>query len=111
MKKSIVFVFAAVLALNTAVAGNSNSLIEKDPKAITEQVAELLKSPEFEVTEEILTKVTLVVNSDQEIFVLDIDTEDEEVESYIKSRLNYAKLPIGKTGEQIVLPLRIVPAD
>lgn len=111
MKKSIVFVFAAVFAINTVVAGNTFTYGEKNPKAISEQITELLKSPDFEVKEEILARVTLISNSDQEIFVLNIDTEDDQVAAYIKSRLTNVKLSIGKPGEQVILPVRIKPAD
>lgn len=111
MKKVILFVCAAVITLHTAVAGNTEPTDKKDPKTVTEQVTELLESPQFKVTEEVDVKVTLIVNKDQEVVVLDIDSTDEQVISYIKSRLNYQKLNVGVTGEKVVLPVKIMPGD
>ena len=111
MKKSIVFVFAAVLALNTVIAANSDFTNKKNPKSVTEQISKLLESPHFDVSEEMLVTVTLVMNQEQEVVVLDVDTHNKDIVKYIKSRLNYEKLNIGTVGEHVTLPVRIIPGD
>ncbi len=108
MKNLKVLAMALVLATGTTFA-TSNPLKIKKPTTITQEVGELLKNPAFKVTSDIAAKVTLIINDEKELVVVDVDTKDPQVESYIKSRLNYQKIASAVSGSQIVVPVRVMP--
>ena len=111
MKNLKIYLVAILLAVGTTVSATTTPL-KKDAKKVevTTQIAELLKNPEMEVNEDIEAKVTFMVNDKKELVVINVDTQNENVDAFIKSRLNYKKLNTLKTGEEWVLPVRIVPA-
>ncbi|WP_299768882.1 hypothetical protein [uncultured Dokdonia sp.] len=111
MKNLKMYVVAILLAAGTTVfANNSTPKVEEKKVDVTTQIAELLKNPEMEINEDIKAKVTFMVNDKKELVVINVDTKNESVDAFIKSRLNYKKLNTLKTGEEWVVPVRIVPA-
>jgi len=110
MKTVNVLMVAALLTVNTAFATGTEPTADKKEKTVTEQVATLLDKPEFEVTKELVAQVTLMVNNKYEVVVLSVDTDEEYLADFIKSRLNYEKLSTRTIGSQFTLPVRIVPA-
>ena len=109
MKTLNVLMVAALLTVNTAFATGTEPTTDNKEKTVTEQVASLLDKPEFEVTRELIAQVTLMINNKHEVVVLSVDTDEEYVADFIKSRLNYEKLSIRTIGSQFTLPVRIVP--
>ncbi len=109
MRNLKIYLVAMLLTMGTAVFANTNPVKVEKPETITEQIAELLKNPTFKVEQDIMAKVTLMVNGDKELVVLNVDTEDQKIESFIKSRLNYQKLETTATRSQLVVPVRVVP--
>ncbi|GGG27828.1 hypothetical protein GCM10011344_30810 [Dokdonia pacifica] len=111
MKNLKIYLVAILLAAGTTVfANNTTPKVENKETNVTTQIAELLKNPEMEINEDIKAKVTFMVNDNKELVVINVDTKNESVDAFIKSRLNYKKLNTLKTGEEWVLPVRIVPA-
>ena len=93
MKKLTVLLFALVLGTSQLFAINSNP--EKDSnQKLREQIAGLLEKPEIKLLEqtELQAKIEFTLNTKGEIVVLNVDSEREIIESYIKSRLNYKKV-------------------
>lgn len=109
MRKVSLLVFAALFAVSTAFATGTEPTSDKNPKSVHEQVAELLKDPNFRVTHDITAEVTLMVNKENEVVVLDVDTNEEFVSKFIKDRLNYETLETQTAGVQFTVPVRIVP--
>jgi len=103
---------ALVLLIGTTLsATNPVDYKVKHEKAIQE-IAQLLKSPNFEVESDTSVAVSLMVNSDGELVVLHVATNNERVERYIKNRLNYYKLENSlEKGKQYKLPVRIKLAN
>lgn len=111
MKNLKIYLVAILLAVGTTTfATTTTPKAENKEGDVTTQIAELLKNPEMEINEDIKAKVTFMVNEKKELVVINVDTKNENVDAYIKSRLNYKKLNTLKTGEEWVLPVRIVPA-
>ena len=103
-------VLALVLLVGTTLsAATILPPVEKINKeeAIAE-IAQLLKNPTFELEEDTRASVILIVNSKNELVVLSVNTENSQVESYVKNRLNYKKLenPLEK-GKEYKLPVII----
>ena len=91
MKKLIVLFFALVLGSSQVFASNENPA-SKDQK-LRNEVADLLKSPEIELEkDEISASIQFTLNNKGEIVVLTVDSEEDVVEYFVKSRLNYKKV-------------------
>jgi hypothetical protein len=85
---------------------------KNDLDKISKKIERLLEEPGFDVQEELLIKVTLVFNEDNEMVVLSDDAKNKDLSYYIKSKLNYHTLndePINNNGKY-VLPVRLVPS-
>ena len=105
--KSIFVALALVLSTSitaaTEPAGDPNVLIEA-----SNEIANLLGTPYFNVEEDISASVSLIVNNDGELVVLNVESENDQVKSYVKSRLNYHKITTKlEKGNEYQLPLKI----
>lgn len=109
MKKVNLLVLVALLSLSTVFATETEPTSDEKGKTVTQQVATLLSEPGFEVKKDLTAQVTLMVNKANEVVVIDVDTTEEYVAAFIKSRLNYEKLNTQKIGSQFTVPVRIVP--
>lgn len=99
MKKiSLVFVAAMLLFTGSIFANNSNEI---DPtKTITSQISKLLHHndlSESEINE--VAQVRFTLNKKGEIVILSVDTENYNLESFVKGRLNYQKLEVNNIEE------------
>jgi len=112
MKNLKMYLVAILIALGTTVSANNTTPENSDePKVgVTTQIAELLKNPEMVIKKDIEATVTFTVNDKKELVVINVESTNENVDAFIKSRLNYKKLSTTKTGEQWVVPVRIVPS-
>lgn len=73
------------------------------------QIWELLNENNLAVDNYDLTaKVIFTVNSEREIVVISVDTMDSDLESFVKSTLNYKKVQLEEVieGKMYTLPLR-----
>jgi hypothetical protein len=105
--KSILVVLLLV-CVTSLTAANGPADEKKVIKQASDEIAKMLKSPSFEVTEKLTAQVSLFVNSENELVVLSVDTHNEELENYVKARLNYQKLSYGlEQGKEYKLPLTI----
>ncbi|QLE02073.1 hypothetical protein HX109_11090 [Galbibacter sp. BG1] len=110
MKTIKLFLTVALMAVATTVLANEN-----DPKptnkAVSEQLSTILGTPAFKVTDkDLLARVHFMVNKDHELIVISVKAENEMVEDYIKSRMNYKKIEKNslQLGEDYVVDVRIV---
>ena len=92
--KTVKMLFLVLAITFTSVLSANTNPIKSEPNKLTNEIATLLKNPQFVVDEDLVANVTFTLNKDQEIVVLDVDTQSSELESYIKSRLNYTKLGV-----------------
>lgn len=109
MKTIKSFVVAALLIVATSVtaAENPNSKKATIDKASLE-IGQLLKAPLFEVKEDMEAKVTLMVNQENELVVMSVNTTNKQLETFVKSRLNYQKITSElDKGVQYTLPLLV----
>ena len=92
--KTIKSIFLAVLILvGTTVSASENPSPEKtNLEKASEEIALLLRTPYFNVEEDLTAQVSLMVNEENEIVVMSVRTESNDLEQFVKSRLNYQKL-------------------
>lgn len=107
--KQFSLLLAALVLLGTSTAFATNNAAETEKaSSTTVEIKKLLKNPEFIVDHEMEASVLFTVNDENEIVVLSVATEEADVESFVRERLNYRELKTElKCGKQYVLPVRI----
>jgi len=80
-----------------------------EPNGLTNEIAKLLKNPKFQVENELQAYVTITFNKHHEIVVLSVDSENDELNNFIKSRLNYSKVSAKVDSEMVnyIIPVRL----
>lgn len=91
--KQLKTLLLAVAITASGVLAASNEDKKADSVVITEEIGKLLKDPSFLVDKDIVADVTLTLNKNNEMVVLSVDSNEQYVENFIKSRLNYKELP------------------
>lgn len=108
MKNSKLILMFALFSVTTLMA---NVDPKPSSKEISKQLSFILGTPDFRLTENaIVAKVRFKMNADSEIVVLTVKSENELVESYIKSRMNYQKVEVAGLvkGEEYTVDVRIL---
>ncbi len=100
MKKFRVLILVIAVALSNSIFAGTNPKTngEIEKPIIAKEISDLLKNPSFEVKQEVMVITTVTLNKNNEIVVLSVDTENETMSSYIKSRLNYKALSKNSTS-------------
>lgn len=106
MKKLSLILFAFVLLFGTSISTAAADL-EKDKKTVSQELGAFLKDANFDLETDINATVTFLINDENEIVVLTVDTVDDDIERFIKSRLNYKKLLQNQlvAGEEYQVPI------
>lgn len=111
MKNVKIFISAIVLTLfvsSTAMASTSTETTSKN-KLRTELI-KLLGDYELSFDQQTLTaNVSFIVNDKNEVVILSVRSKDENIQSYVKSKLNYKKIDCSgiTKGKIYVMPLKI----
>ncbi|SHJ26180.1 hypothetical protein [Pseudozobellia thermophila] len=88
-KISFVFVAAMLLSFGNVLANDLN------PKNLSGQIAEMLRNNSLSSdVVNLRAQVRFTLNNEQEIVVLSVDTEDEDLENFVKAKLNYKKVEL-----------------
>ena len=83
------------------------SITPTKPNGVKEEIESLLKKPNFKLDKDTTTIVTFMVNKKNEILVINVDTENKLIDSYIKRALNYKKLKTITTKKLFKIPVKI----
>ena len=108
-KFSLVLVAAALFISGNLFANDSDNT---DPeRSLKTQIQQLLKVNKLVVedSEELTAKVLFTVNGEEEIVVISVETDDSDLESFVKSKLNYKKVELNEfvEGRMYKMPLRV----
>jgi hypothetical protein len=107
MKKLSVILLAFVLLIGTGISAATVEL-KKDKKTVSQEIGMLLQDANIDLEADVNAYVTFMINEESEIVVLTIDTDDEMIERFIKSRLNYHKLQNELiSGQEYAVPIRL----
>jgi len=103
----------AVTCSSVLMASTGGEKKEAKSVVITEEIGKLLNNPSFELDKEVSAMVTLTINKNNEIVVLSVETEEDYLVNFIKSRLNYNELSevINTNGKTFKVPVRITPEE
>lgn len=92
------FVVVVALVMNTTISSAKNFNSAEDlPKAV-KKVVKLLSETKFdeELEKEVVVKVEVKVNADNEIVVLNMSTNNTSIKRFITNHLNYKKIEAGQ---------------
>ena len=108
MRKLIIMLLVVVSA--TANVANANTEPVKLENNFAKEIQELLEKPSFTIESEMRANISLTVNDQGEMVVLSVDSENETIKSFVKSRLNYQKIKTKlNTGVKFyTVPVRLV---
>jgi len=106
----------AIALLMGTITMTATETLNVDPTTSTEtiskEISKLLQNPSFTFNESIEASVTFVVNKHNEIVVLSVDSNNDAVSSFIKSRLNYEKLEVSvDEGTEYIVPVEMILLD
>lgn len=99
-----------VVAITVSGVLSASSVDKKDDSVvITDEIGKLLKNPSFFVDKDIVADVTITLNKNNEMVVLSVDSNEQYVNDFIKSRLNYKELPATFTSKErtFKVPVRV----
>ena len=104
--KSLLLVVA--IAFSSALYA-SETPTKETTAAISQEIGDLLKNPQFTVEKDVLATVKVMFNDNNEMVVLSVNCEQKGVCSYIKSKLNYKELSIDVNNKNryYIVPVRI----
>jgi len=109
LKFSYACVAAMVLSTGTILA---NSSANREPSTgLYAQISKMLSVNSFsDTSSDVTTQVRFTLNGEGEIVVLSVATESENLERFVKNRLNYKKVKISnvKEGKLYTIAVRIV---
>ena len=112
MRKVSLMLVAALLLSTGSIFANDAKTEVKSSKTqnLSEQIGNFLNNNNF--NEEYCgneAQVLFMLNDDKEIVVLSVDTETEDLEGFIKSRLNYKQVDITtyEVGKKYTVSVRI----
>ena len=74
---------------------------------VKEEIQSLLKKPNFKIDRDTTTLVTFMLNKKNEVLVINVETENELIDSYVKNALNYKKLKTNTTKKLFKIPVKI----
>lgn len=106
-KISLVLVAAAMFAVGS-VSANDNT--PSNTKAqLASQIQKMLKKNSFDVADDLTANVRFIINDEGEIVVISVETANEQLEGFVKRRLNYKKVKTDSavTGKTYTVPVRI----
>ena len=92
MKRFRLFLAAFALTVSTATFANTNFDFEDRSRSISDQIEQMLLDSGLVIEEEFTVRVIFKVNEDRKIEISLIDSPNEEVNSFLKKRLENQKL-------------------
>lgn len=110
MKKLKLFVLALGLFTINMTAANLTPV--NPTQELRTEIVDLIGSNYMDqiIADQLEADVLFTVNSKKELIVLSVDTDNDQLESYLKNRLNYKKVQFrpSKNGEIYLLPVKMV---
>ena len=109
--KLFVAIFSlSILATTSINANNSNTEPTKEKNPLRTEIINLIGNEiPIDIKKTINTEISFTFNNNNELIVIDVDSKNEQLISYIKSKLNYKKINMKnvKKKEVYTLPLRV----
>lgn len=112
MRKVSLMLVAALLLSTGSIFANDSKKGEEPSKAqnLSEQIGDFLYNNDFDEKYKGHTaQVLFMLNDDKEIIVLSVETDKEDLEGFIKNRLNYKQVDFSnyEEGKKYTVSVRV----
>ncbi|GLU44136.1 hypothetical protein [Allomuricauda sp. NBRC 101325] len=101
----------ALFAVMSVFANKGKKKVANENNNLSGQIYEMLKDNQFNLEEsgDLTAEVSFIINEKGEVVVLSVETKDEILEGFVKSRLNYKKVASSAVvpGRVYEVPVRI----
>ncbi|GAA4306493.1 hypothetical protein GCM10023163_31630 [Aestuariibaculum suncheonense] len=79
-------------------------------ETITVEIQKILRDSNLEFNEEVSANVYFTINNKNEIVVLSVDSDSDELEQFLKYKLNYCKIQAEgmSPGRKYLIPIKLV---
>ena len=114
MRKLKALLLVVTLTFSSVLMASTNPVNPStESSKITLKIERFLKNPSFDVDHEMTAKVTLTLNKNNELVVLSVDSDDDKMENFIKSRLNYRKVSgsYETLNGKFIVPIRVTAEE
>ena len=106
----------AIVALSFATVLPASANNEKEPTVKTElrsKIINLLGQHTYKINKQLTAEVSLMLNNENELVVISIDSEDDNISQYVKSKLNYKKVSIKGLSKGVIyrIPLKMTQSS
>lgn len=89
IKRVAFLICAAFLFANSAFATEPATDPKIAKKELRSEIVKLIKSPVMEGLEQVDAKISFMINDENELIVLNVKTESNYIDGFVKKRLNY----------------------
>jgi putative cell wall-binding protein len=106
--KSIITILA--ISLSTIYAVNATEVNPSKTKELRTEIVSILGSKiSIELNKPSTAEISFIINNQNEIVIISVDSDIDELNAIIKRKLNYKKVQVRgtKKGEIYKIPLRI----
>jgi hypothetical protein len=109
MKKLLLLL---AITVSTSMFANNSRPAEEVKSEIRTEIIKLLGDVNFKIDQNVTASVEFMINNKGEVIVLTVDTDNIDVESFVKYKLNYKSV----TNKYIVkgkvykMPLKLIKA-
>jgi hypothetical protein len=108
MKKLAVVIFVFAMSVTSTFASNEDKL-KKKPSEVRKEVVRLLGNYDITLHETLNTSIHFLINRKNEIVVLNVDSKNAGLVSYVKRKLNYKRVKAVSVNYMKIytLPLKV----
>lgn len=108
--RTLVVLFIVTLLSTAMYANNALPSTKKVKEEIRTKIVQLLGHADFSFNNEVKATVDLLVNKKGEIVILDVTSNNENVEGFIKRKLNYKRVykQLATTVKVYKLPVKVI---
>ncbi len=107
--KTVITIFAISLSTVFAASASEKNKVTDQKTLRTEIVSLLGKNIPMNIDKSYLAEVQFIVNNNNEVVVISVDSKTPEFISYVKNKLNYKKVNLKniKKGEIYRMPIKV----
>ncbi len=108
--RKLSYVIVAAMLLSTGSILATSTELREPTTSLSAQISEMLSDNSFSEGQcNSTAQVRFTLNDEGEIVVLSVETESEDLERFVKTRLNYKKIEISNVeeGKLYTVPVRI----
>lgn len=108
--KTIIAVVALSLATVLPAAANTNPSTKKEGKSeLRTTIVSLLGTHKYKLNKTVEAQVSVMLNNENELIVVEVTSNDKSVASFVKAKLNYKKVEVTgiKKGAVYRIPLKM----